>query len=198
MEDENESVSKTLEYAYDDWCIARMATVMHNRYEDWLLTVNKQLQNDLPERQYDADYEKYSKRARYFENLFDPSTGFMRPKKNGGFISPFAPNEVTFNYTEGNAWVYSFFVPQDISRLMELMGGREKFAAKLDELFTTKDKLAGREQPDITGLIGQYAHGNEPSHHIAYLYDYAGQPWKTQNSRPQDNGRILQTRRPTA
>ncbi len=180
MEDENESVSKTLEYAYDDWCIAQMARIMGNRYEAWLLTVNKQLQSDLPEKQYAADYERYSKRARYFENLFDPSTSFMRPKKNGGFISPFAPNEVTFNYTEGNAWVYTFFVPQDITRLMELEGGREKFAAKLDELFTTKDKLVGREQPDITGLIGQYAHGNEPSHHIAYLYDYAGQPWKTQ------------------
>ena len=105
----------------------------------------------------------------------------MRPKKNGGWVSPFAPNEVTFNFTEGNSWVYSFFVPHDVSRLMELHGGREKFAAKLDDLFTTKDKLAGREQPDITGLIGQYAHGNEPSHHIAYLYNYAHQPWKTQN-----------------
>ncbi len=181
MEDENESVSKTLEYAYDDWCIAQMARIMGQRYEAWLLTTNKALQSDLPEKQYAADYEKYSKRARSFENLFDPTTGFMRPRKNGGFVTPFAPNEVTFNFTEGNSWVYSFFVPQDITRLLELQGGREKFAAKLDELFNTKDKLEGREQPDITGLIGQYAHGNEPSHHIAYLYDYAGQPWKTQN-----------------
>ncbi len=180
MEDENESVSKTLEYAYDDWCIAKMSSIMARRYEDWLLTTNKQLASPLPEQMYAADYEKYSKRARSFENLFDPATGFMRPKKNGGFVTPFAPNEVTFNFTEGNSWVYSFFVPQDINRLMELQGGREKFAAKLDELFTTTDKLTGREQPDITGLIGQYAHGNEPSHHIAYLYDYAGQPWKTQ------------------
>lgn len=167
MEDENESVSKTLEYAYDDWCIAQMQAILNRRGGI----------EEIPPAFKDGDF-RY--RARYFENLFDPATGFMRPKKNGGFISPFAPNEVTFNYTEGNAWVYSFFVPQDITRLMELMGGREKFAAKLDELFTTKDKLAGREQPDITGLIGQYAHGNEPSHHIAYLYDYAGQPWKTQ------------------
>ena len=179
-EDENESVSKTLEYAYDDWCIAQMAEIMGKRYEDWLLHTNRALQSGLPEEQYARDYQKYSSRARYFENLFDPATGFMRPKKNGGFISPFAPNEVTFNFTEGNSWVYSFFVPQDISRLMELQGGREKFAAKLDALFTTSDKLTGREQPDITGLIGQYAHGNEPSHHIAYLYDYAGEPWKTQ------------------
>ena len=119
-------------------------------------------------------------RPHSFENLFDPSTGFMRPRKNGGWLSPFAPNEVTFNYTEGNAWVYSFFVPQNIPRLMEMEGGKEKFAAKLDELFTTDNKLTGRDQPDITGLIGQYAHGNEPSHHIAYLYDYADQPWKAQ------------------
>ncbi|MEP6848126.1 MAG: GH92 family glycosyl hydrolase, partial [Acidobacteriota bacterium] len=179
-EDENESVSKTLEYAYDDWCIAQMAKIMGERYEDWLAHTNKMLASGEPEVRYAADYRYYSERARSFENLFDPSTGFMRPKKNGEFVRPFAPNEVTFNFTEGNSWVYSFFVPQDINRLMELQGGREKFAAKLDELFATTDKLAGREQPDITGLIGQYAHGNEPSHHIAYLYDYAGQPWKTQ------------------
>lgn len=180
MEDDDASVSKTLEYAYDDWCIAQMAAIMGRRYEAWLQTVNKVFESAEPERQYAEDYQKYSVLARNFENLFDSRTGFMRPKKNGGFISPFAPNEVTFNYTEGNAWVYSFFVPQDIPRLMELMGGREYFAGKLMRLFTTEDKLAGREQPDITGLIGQYAHGNEPSHHIAYLFDYAGLPWRTQ------------------
>lgn len=180
MEDENESVSRTLEYAYDDWCIAQMSKIMGQRYESWLLTVNKQLQSAEPERQYAADFQRYSARARYFENLFDQKTGFFRPKKNGGFVEPFAPNEVTFGFTEGNSWQYSFFVPQDVSRLMTLMGGREKFVAKLDELFTTEQKLAGREQADLTGLIGQYAHGNEPSHHITYLYDYAGEPWKTQ------------------
>ena len=158
VEDEHESVSKTLEYAYDDFCIRQMAKIL-NKTED---------------------YEKYSKRARYFENLFDKETGFMRPKKNGGFVSPFAPQEVTFNFTEGNSWVYSFFVPHDVSRLIELYGGRDAFIQKLDELFTTDVELSGREQPDITGLIGQYAHGNEPSHHIAYLYNYAGEPWKTQ------------------
>lgn len=189
MEDENESVSKTLEYAYDDWCIAQMAKVMFLR--DQKPTKNAPKANidskgvahfpiDIEKQAYQDDFKKYIQRAQYFENLFDPSTGFMRPKRNGGFVSPFAPNEVTFNFTEGNSWVYTFFVPQDVSRLMELMGGREKFAAKLDELFTTKDKLTGRVQPDITGLIGQYAHGNEPSHHIAYLYDYAHEPWKTQ------------------
>ncbi len=158
MEDENESVSRTLEYAYNDWCIAQMAKKLGKT----------------------ADAEKFAARSQSFENLFDPSTGFMRPKKNGGFVEPFAPNEVTFGFTEGNSWQYSFFVPQDVTRLIELQGGREKFISKLDELFTTDQKLAGREQADLTGLIGQYAHGNEPSHHIAYLYNYAGQPWKTQ------------------
>ena len=106
----------------------------------------------------------------------------MRPKQNGNWISPFAPNEVTFHFTEGNSWVYSFFVPQDVNGLIELYGGKANFRKKLDELFTTEQKLAGRDQPDITGLIGQYAHGNEPSHHIAYLYSYAGAPWETQKT----------------
>jgi predicted alpha-1,2-mannosidase len=158
MEDENESVSKTLEYAYDDFCIAVMAKILHKT----------------------ADYERFIQRAMAYQNLFDRQTNFMRPRQNGGFISPFKPNEVTFHFTEGNSWVYSFFVPQDVSGLMTLQGGKTDFAAKLDSLFTTKDALTGREQPDITGLIGQYAHGNEPSHHIAYLYNYAGQPQKTQ------------------
>ena len=158
MEDEQESVSKTLEYAYDDWCIAQMAKILDKK----------------------ADYQNFTTRARSFENLFDSETGFMRPKQNGGFIKAFEPQEVTFNFTEGNSWVYSFFVPQDVSRLIELQGGRDKFVTKLDELFNTQVKLSGREQPDITGLIGQYAHGNEPSHHITYLYNYAGEPWKTQ------------------
>ncbi|MCC6452533.1 MAG: GH92 family glycosyl hydrolase, partial [Acidobacteria bacterium] len=182
MEDENESVSKTLEYAYDDWCIAQMAELLHTRYQQNMKRLggfetgwdNKYLWGK------EDDIKTYKGRARYFENLFDPATGFMRPKNNGSFVSPFSPNEVTFHFTEGNSWVYSFFVPQDVDRLEELMGGRAKFAAKLDELFTTSDQLTGRVQPDITGLIGQYAHGNEPSHHIAYLYDYAGEPWKTQ------------------
>ncbi|MGD9631192.1 MAG: GH92 family glycosyl hydrolase [Pyrinomonadaceae bacterium] len=165
MEDENESVSRTLEYAYNDWCIAQMAQILHKTDDTFY---------------YQKQAEQFLKRARYFENLFDSKTGFFRPKKNGGFVEPFAPNEVNFGFTEGNSWQYSFFVPHDVSHLMELMGGREKFVAKLDELFTTDQKLAGREQADLTGLIGQYAHGNEPSHHITYLYNYAGQPWKTQ------------------
>ncbi len=180
-EDEQESVSKTLEYAYDNYCIAQMAKILWKRRE---VEINKTgfetswNQKDIESEK--TDYQHFIQRAQYFENLFDAETGFMRPKQNGGFIAPFAPNEVTFNFTEGNSWVYSFFAPHDISRLIELQGGREKFAQKLDALFTTTDKLAGREQPDITGLIGQYAHGNEPSHHIGYLYNYAGEPWKTQ------------------
>jgi predicted alpha-1,2-mannosidase len=157
-EDENESVSKTLEYAYNDFCIAQMAKILGKK----------------------DDYAKYIVRARYFENIFDAGTSFMRPKLNGGFVKPFEPQEVTFHFTEANSWQYSFFVPHDVSRLIELHGGRGNFVKRLDELFTTKAKLSGREQPDITGLIGQYAHGNEPSHHIAYLYNYAGEPWKTQ------------------
>ncbi|HMS09116.1 MAG TPA: GH92 family glycosyl hydrolase, partial [Pyrinomonadaceae bacterium] len=192
-EDDNESVSKTLEYAYNDWCIAQMAMLFmddmtrgmtareyfaaHGMFGDPDPAKQEIYENFFTKKE---DYIRYSQRALSFQNHFDSKTGFMRPKRNGGFIEPFAPNEVTFHFTEGNSWQYSFFVPHDVPRLMELMGGREKFAAKLDELFTTDQKLAGRFQPDITGLIGQYAHGNEPSHHIPYLYNYAGQPWKTQ------------------
>jgi hypothetical protein len=155
---EAESVSKTLEYAYDDWCIAQMA-----------LKLGKM-----------DDYLNYIERAQYYKNLFDPNTGFMRAKFSGGWYKPFDPTEVNFNYTEANAWQYTFYVPQDIAGYIQLMGGKEKFAQKLDELFSTETKLTGREQPDITGLIGQYAHGNEPSHHMAYLYNYVNMPWKTQ------------------
>jgi predicted alpha-1,2-mannosidase len=157
-EEEKESVSKTLEYAYDDWCIAQVARML-NRTDD---------------------YERYLRRAQFYQNVFDRESGFMRPRTNGGWLSPFDPREVSFNFTEANSWQYSFFVPQDVTGLIELMGGKENFARKLDELFNTESRTTGREQADITGLIGQYAHGNEPSHHVAYLYDYANQPWKTQ------------------
>ncbi|MFT3743237.1 MAG: GH92 family glycosyl hydrolase [Pyrinomonadaceae bacterium] len=184
MEDENESVSRTMEYAYDDWCIAQMAKIMLSRNAGGSpasVDQKTSLKNeDTQASRLRSDVEKYSARARYFENLFDPKIGFFRPKKNGGFVEPFAPNEVTFGFTEGNSWQYSFFVPQDVEHLVKLHGGRDKFTAKLDELFATDQKLGGREQADLTGLIGQYAHGNEPSHHITYLYDYIGQPWKTQ------------------
>jgi predicted alpha-1,2-mannosidase len=157
-EDERESVSKTLEYAYDDWCIAEVARRLGQT----------------------ADYGRYLARAQHYQNVFDPRTGFMRPRSNGGWTEPFDPREVTFHFTEANAWQYTFFVPQDISGLIDRLGGQEKFASKLDQMFEAESKTTGREQADITGLIGQYAHGNEPSHHIAYLYNYAGQPWKTQ------------------
>ncbi len=180
LEDENESVSRTLEYAYNDWCIAQMATyVLREKQANRPKNISgpRSVRDEVD---YVYDHNRYLSRARYFENLFDQKTGFFRAKKNGGFVEPFSPTEVNFGFTEGNSWQYSFFVPHDVRRLMELMGGREKFIAKLDELFTTSDKLSGREQADLTGLIGQYAHGNEPSHHIAYLYNYAGEPWKTQ------------------
>lgn len=181
-EDDNESVSKTLEYAYDDWCIAQMARLLSKKYVDELQEKAdpKKVFMFVGGTPTSTDRLTYEQRARSFENLFDPRVSFFVPRKNGGFIRPFAPNEVTFHFTEGNSWQYSFFVPHDIDHLIELMGGRSEFADKLDELFTTDQKLIGREQPDITGLIGQYAHGNEPSHHIPYLFNYAGQSWKTQ------------------
>ena len=155
---ESESVSKTLEYAYDDWCIAQMALDAGDT----------------------NTYHTYIDRSQFYRNLFDPETGFMRPRINGGFKTPFDPTEVDFNFTEGNSWQYSFFAPHDIGGLIDLHGGKERFAKKIDELFTTEQSLSGRHQVDITGLIGQYAHGNEPSHHMAYLYSFVGQPWKTQ------------------
>jgi predicted alpha-1,2-mannosidase len=157
MDDEHESVSKTLEYAYDDWCIAQMAQLL-----------NKQ-----------EDYQYFMKRSQNWKNIFDWETGFMRPKKNGGWDKPFDPREVNNNFTEGNSWQYSFFVPQDIEGLIQAHGGKEPFEAKLDEMFNSESKTTGREQVDVTGLIGQYAHGNEPSHHMAYLYNYVGKPEKT-------------------
>ncbi|HEX7335427.1 MAG TPA: GH92 family glycosyl hydrolase [Pyrinomonadaceae bacterium] len=159
MEDERESVSKVLEYAYDDWCIAQVARMVGNR----------------------PDHTRFNARAQSYKNVFDRGSGFMRPRSNGGWIEPFDPREVTFGFTEANSWQYTFFVPHDIDGLIELMGGREQFARKLDQMFAAESRTTGREQVDITGLIGQYAHGNEPSHHMAYLYNYVGQPWKTQS-----------------
>ncbi len=156
--DEGESVSKTLEYAYDDWCIAMMAKSL-NKIDD---------------------YKIFIERAQFYKNVFDDSTGFMRAKMNGTWFSPFKPNEVNFNYTEANSWQYSFYAPQDINGLINLHGSKTNFSNKLDSLFLADKKTSGREQADITGLIGQYAHGNEPSHHIAYLYNFVGKPFKTQ------------------
>ncbi len=155
---EHESVSKTLEYAYDDWCIAQTAKIMNK-----------------------ADvYAEYIERAQYYKNIFEPKTGFMRGKRDACWMQNFDPKEVNFRFTEANSWQYSFYAPQDISGLIQLLGGAEKFDKKLDKLFNASNKTTGRGQVDITGLIGQYAHGNEPSHHIAYLYNFAAKPWKTQ------------------
>jgi predicted alpha-1,2-mannosidase len=158
MDDDHESVSKTLEYAYDKFCVARIARAA----------------GDVSgERLYDS-------LAGNWKNLFDAETGFMRPKKNGNWYAPFDPREVNNMFTEANSWQYSFFVPQDVKGLIKAHGGNEAFCKKLDALFSESSSTTGRDQADITGLIGQYAHGNEPSHHMAYLYALAGKPWKTQ------------------
>lgn len=158
MDDEAESVSKTLEYAYDDWCIANYAEALGNN------TV----------------YEEMIHRAQFYKNLYNPELGFMQSKLRGSWTSGFDPAEVNFNFTEANSWQYSLFAPQDIAGLIELYGGEQKFEEQLDNLFNTEMELTGRHQVDITGLIGQYAHGNEPSHHMAYLYNFIGKAYKTQ------------------
>lgn len=157
-EQEAESVSKSLEYAYDNWTIAVMADSLHRHELD------------------DSYYES----AQYYKNMFDASTGFMRARNNNQWFAPFRPEEVNFHYTEANAWQYSYYVPHDVSGWMDMLGGDKALEQKLDDLFAANSKTSGREQADITGLIGQYAHGNEPSHQIPYLYNFAGAPHKTQ------------------
>ncbi len=158
VEMESESVSKTLEYAYDDWTIAQMAKSLGKK----------------------DDYKLYSERAQYYKNIFDPESQFMRGRFRNTWFAPFDPYEVNFNYTEANSWQYSFYVPQDISGFITLLGGKDKLEANLDKLFVAEAETSGRNQADITGLIGQYAHGNEPSHHMAYLYNFVNKPHKTQ------------------
>jgi len=152
---DNESVSKTLEYAYDDWCIAQYALSCGDN----------------------ATAETYMRRAQSWQNIMD-ADGFMHARRNGGFLTPFDPTEVNNNYTEANCWQYSSYVPHDVEGWMARLGGKEKAEAFLDTLFNTSSKTTGRDQSDITGMIGQYAHGNEPSHHAAYLYAYVGAPEK--------------------
>ncbi len=159
VDDESESVSKSLEYSYDNWCVAQIAQYLKKP----------------------LDVKVHTELAQAYKNLFDIGTGNMRPRKNGNWLSPFYPNEINNHFTEGNSWQYSFYVPQDIEGLIKLHGGKQNFENKLDELFTTTQKTSGRQQADVTGLIGQYAHGNEPSHHMAYLYNYVGKPQKTIN-----------------
>jgi predicted alpha-1,2-mannosidase len=160
---ENKSVSKALEYAYDDWCVARIA-------------------NELGK---EEDRDKFLAYSQNYKNHFDPSTGFMRGKKrDGSWVTPFSPTHSdhrTSVYIEGNAWQYSWFVPHDVRGLVGLFEEEEAFISKLDSLFTLSSTIEGSNvSKDISGLIGQYAHGNEPSHHVAYLYNYAGAPWKAQ------------------
>ncbi|MET3035691.1 GH92 family glycosyl hydrolase [Chryseobacterium sp. NRRL B-14859] len=157
MDDESESVSKTVEYAYDDWCIAQMAKILGKK----------------------EDYQYFMKRSQNWKNLYNSRNGFMQPRKNGNWYEPFDPREVNNNYTEGNSWHYSYSVQQDIPGLIAAHGGKEKFEQFIDAIFAAPDKTTGREQADITGLMGQYAQGNEPSHHIAYLYNFVGKPEKT-------------------
>jgi predicted alpha-1,2-mannosidase len=160
---ENESVSKALEYAYDDWCIAQMAKDLGNT----------------------DDYERFMKRSKKYTQYFDTTTGFMRGKnQDGTWREPFDPSFSRHrkdDYTEGNAYQWSWFVPHDVPGLIDLVGGKDTFIKKLDKLFTASSELKGNEvSNDISGFIGQYAHGNEPSHHISHLYNFVGQPWKTQ------------------
>ncbi len=153
-----QSVSRTLEYAFDDWCIARMAYQMLDF----------------------KTFKVFNQRAQYWKNVFDPTTKFMRPKYDAIWASPFDPYQVNQNYTEANAWQYSFYVPQDISTLISFFGGKKQFNKRLDSLFNTTSKFTGIQQPDITGMIGQYSQGNEPDQQLTYFYVFSGQPYKTQ------------------
>lgn len=156
---DNWSLSRTLEYAFDDYAIARLAEKMGKK----------------------AEVKKYDRRARHYENLFDASTGFFRPKNSKGEFQPnFNPDEYTSHICESNAWHYLWSVQHDVPALIRLLGGKAKFAQKLDRMFTYTP--ASREGLPLfsTGMIGQYAHGNEPSHHVAYLYNHVDRPWKTQ------------------
>ncbi|MCE1198209.1 MAG: GH92 family glycosyl hydrolase [Marinilabiliales bacterium] len=154
---DDQSVSKTLEYAYDDWCVSRLA-------------------KDLSK----EDFHKYSQKGQFYQHLYDPSTGFMRGRlQDYHWQIPFDPRS-TSNFTEGNAYQFSLFVPQDYQGLFKKMGGDEATDQWLDRCFTTEMDEAQAKTGDMTGNIGQYVHGNEPSHHMAYLYNYLGKPWKTQ------------------
>jgi predicted alpha-1,2-mannosidase len=154
-----QSVSKVLEFAYDDACLARFARNLG--------------QTDIA--------EIHAQRSTNWLNVYDASTGFMRGRNaDGTWVTPFDPYRINFaDYTEANAWQYNFFVPHNVPALIQAMGGDETFVAKLDELFDTKEKMPNNLN-DVSGLIGMYDQGNEPSHNFAYLYNYAGQPWKTQ------------------
>lgn len=154
-----ESVSCTLEYAYDDWAIARMAQAMGR----------------------DDVFGEYAQRALNYVHVFDGSTCFFRGRRSdGNWSAPFEEFATGRDYTEATPWHYRFFVPHDVNGLIQLFGSREAFIREVDRLFTLESDEMQLDVSDVTGLMGQYAHGNEPSHHMAYLYNYVGQPWKTQ------------------
>ena len=157
---QNQSVSRTLEYAYDDWCAGRMAQLLGKT----------------------DDAKLFFARSENYRNVYDPAVGFMRGKlPDGKWREPFSAYQLFWaDYTEATAWQYSFFVPQNVPALVGLMGGDQAFVDKIDKMFTDTTPIVAAETPDITGLIGQYVQGNEPDHHVAYLYNYAGAPWKTQ------------------
>lgn len=159
---QTQSVSITLEQVFDDWCVAQLAAKLNK----------------------DADYQRFHKRSEYYRNLFHPKTKFFQSKNDKGeWIEPFDPYQYGGNgghpFTEGNAWQYFWYVPHNIQALMELTGGTKAFEQKLDTFFTSTYK-SEQMNHNASGFVGQYAHGNEPSHHVAYLYNFAGQPWKTQ------------------
>lgn len=159
---QTQSVSITLEQAFDDWCVAQLA---------------KRLGKE-------KDYNHFMKRSAFYRNLFNSKTGFFQPKNDKGeWIEPFDPYKYGANggypFTEGNAWQYFWYVPQNIPDLISLTGGNKAFVAKLDTFFTVSYQ-SGALNDNASGFVGQYAHGNEPSHHVAYLYACAGEPWKTQ------------------
>ena len=159
---QTQTFSITLEQAFDDWCVAQLAAKLNK----------------------DADYQRFHKRSEYYRNLFHPKTKFFQSKNDKGeWIEPFDPYQYGGNgghpFTEGNAWQYFWYVPHNIQALMELTGGTKAFEQKLDTFFTSTYK-SEQMNHNASGFVGQYAHGNEPSHHVAYLYNFAGQPWKTQ------------------
>ncbi len=160
---QSQSVSITLEMAYDDWCAAQLAKAVGD----------------------EESAARFGRRAGFFRNLHNPAHGFFAPKDNNGeWMEPFDPLKYGANggnpFTEGNAWQYYWYVPHDVDALIELTGGKKAFVERLDTFFTLTD-TSGEKNDNISGLIGQYAHGNEPSHHVAYLYDYAGRPDKTRD-----------------
>jgi predicted alpha-1,2-mannosidase len=178
-DDDAESVSKTLEYAYDDYCIynycdAVLTDIKNNAMHTANYTSDTIFIHDLEQAKLD-----FGNRSKNWQNVYDPTTGFMRARANATLVEPFNPYMVDNNFTEANSWQYSFSITQDLPDYTNLIIGKDSLEKKLDNLFSAKVKTEGREQADITGLIGQYAHGNEPSHHIAYLYNYTNHPNKT-------------------